>query len=64
LKMTTTTVTKSALGQVFQDKKGLHEFLVVKMEYYLPAVNCTNIEWLRGIWSREKKVMISCHRMN
>lgn len=54
--MNNATVTKSQIRQVFQDKKGLHEFLVVEMEFYLPALNFTNIEWLRGIWQGQKRV--------
>ena len=45
-----TTVNKAQVSQVFEDKKGFNEFLVVKMEYYLPAANFTNFEWLKGIW--------------
>jgi hypothetical protein len=52
------TVTKTQIGTHFQDKKGLHEFLVVEMGYYLPAPNFCNIEWLRSIWSGEKKVTL------
>ena len=45
-----TTVNKAQVSQVFEDKKGLYVFLVVEMEYFLPAANFTNIEWFRGIW--------------
>lgn len=49
-------VTKSAVGQVFQDKRRLHEFLTVEMEFYLPdSSNCT-VDWLREIWQGNKKV--------
>ncbi len=51
-----TTVTKSQVGQVFQDKRGLHEFLTVEMEYYLPSSPYWNVEWLREIWIGHKKV--------
>ena len=54
--MAAQTVTKSQVGQVFQDKKGLHEFLTVEMQFYLPAINYYNYEWLRDIWSGARKV--------
>ena len=57
-------VTKSQVSQVFEDKKGLHEFLTVEMEYYLPASNFCNIEWLRNIWSGKKKVNINHSNLN
>ena len=57
--MALTTVTKSQVGQVFQDKKGLHEFLTVEMLYYLPSLTYCNYEWLREIWSGKRKVSSS-----
>jgi len=42
--------------QVFQDKRGLHEFLTVEMEYFLPDPSYCNIEWLREIWQGQKQV--------
>ncbi len=50
-------VTKQDVGRIFQDKKGLHEFLTVEMEYHLPSLPYTSVEWLRDIWAGEKKVM-------
>jgi hypothetical protein len=41
---------------VFQDKKGLHEFLTVEMQYYLPSLTYCNYEWLREIWAGKRKV--------
>ena len=38
------TVNKSQVGQVFLDKKGLHEFMTVEMEYFLPDMNYCNVE--------------------
>jgi hypothetical protein len=49
-------VNKSSIGLVFQDKRGLHEFLTVEMEYFLPATPFCNIEWLRKIWTGKGKV--------
>ena len=51
-----TTVSKQAIGVVFENKKGLHEFLTVEMEYFLPGIPYVNVEWLRDIWSGDKKV--------
>ena len=48
--VTTTTITKQEIGQVFNSKKGLFEFLTIEMEYFLPALEYTNIEWLRDLW--------------
>ena len=57
--VTTTTITKQELGQVFTTKKGLFEFLTIEMEYFLPAPDYTNIEWLRDLWQGKKRVRLS-----
>jgi hypothetical protein len=44
-------VDKKQISIVFEDKKGLHEFLTVEMEFFLPNLLCVNIEWMRNIWS-------------
>ncbi len=51
-------VPKREISLVFEDKKGLHEFLTVDMEYFLPGLMYVNIEWLRSIWQGKKKVTI------
>jgi hypothetical protein len=43
-------VNRSNISQVFTTKKGLHEFLTIEMEYCLPPIQYTNIEWLSEIW--------------
>ena len=50
------TVKKQEIGLVFQDKKGLHEFLTEEMEFYLPVLPYVKIDWLRDIWAGKKKV--------
>jgi hypothetical protein len=52
----TKTIPKQTLAGVFTTKRGLHEFLTVEMEYYLPPNEYTNIEWLREVWAGGKKV--------
>jgi len=42
----TANVNRSDITRVFQTKRELHMFLTVEMEYYLPAVEYTNMEWL------------------
>ncbi len=49
-------VNKREIGLVFEDKKGLHEFLTVEMEYFLPSYQYVSIDWLRDIWSGTKTV--------
>ena len=51
-----TTVTKSHISHVFEDKKGLHEFLTDEMLFYLPGLTYCNVEWLRSIWQGKSKV--------
>lgn len=57
--METTNVHRNSIQNVFTTKKGLHEFLTIQMQYYLPAVQYTNMAWLSGIWKGKKKVCIS-----
>ncbi len=52
----TTKVTKGGVAQVFTTKKGMYEFFVVEMSYYLPPLKYTNSEWLRDIALGKKKV--------
>ena len=54
--MSTTTIYKQQIAGVFQTKKGLHEFLTVETEFFLPPLEYVNIEWLRDIWAGKKKV--------
>ena len=49
-------VDKKQISLVFEDKQGLHEFLTVEMEFFLPSLPIVNIEWLRNIWSGRQKV--------
>ena len=49
-------VNTQVVNGVFSTKKGLHEFYSVELEYFLPPLNYTNIDWLRDIWSGQKKV--------
>ena len=50
-------VTKQMIGAVFSTKKGLHEFLTVEVEIFLPPRQYTNTAWLRDIWAGKKKVI-------
>ena len=52
-------VSKAQISQVFSTKKGLHEFLTIEMEFCLPPLPYTNIDWLCDIWKAEKKVSAS-----
>ncbi len=45
----TTKMTKGGVAQVFTTKKGMYEFFVVEMSYYLPPMKYTSTEWLRDI---------------
>ena len=54
----TTTINKQQIAVVFQTKKGLHEFLTVEAEFFLPSLQYVNIEWLREIWSGKKKASV------
>ncbi len=49
LEMEKTVVTKGGVAQVFTTKKGMYEFFVVQIGYYLPPLKYTNSEWLREI---------------
>ncbi len=51
------TVTRGEVEQVFSTKKGLHEFLTVQAEYFLPPLAFTNTAWLRDIWTGKKRVI-------
>ena len=57
--MATTTVSKDQIGLIFQNKKGLLEFLTVEMEYFLPPRDFVNYDWLRDIWQGKKKVRLT-----
>jgi hypothetical protein len=52
----TTTVSKGQASAVFTTKKGLYEFLVVEMEYYLPPCSIATMDFLRDIATSKKKV--------
>lgn len=54
------TVYKGAVAQVFTTKKGMYEFFVVEMEYFLPPIKYTNSEWLWDIATGKKKVRAVC----
>jgi len=51
-------VTRQQVEQLFRTKRGLHEFLTLDCEFFLPPVKCTNIEWLKAIWKGNKKVSV------
>ena len=51
-----TQINKQQIATVFNTKKGLHEFLTVEMDLYLPKLDCVNVDWLRDIWQGKKPV--------
>ena len=54
----TKVVSKGIAQQVFTTKKGCHEFLVVKKEYFLPPSGLVNMDFLRDICVGRKRVRI------
>ena len=54
----TATISKGRAQAVFTAKKGLYEFLVVEMEYFLPPCNLAPMDFLRDIVTGKKKVRI------
>ena len=50
-------ITKNQIEGVITSKKGLHEFLSIEVEYCLPPISYTNIDWLSEIWRGERKVL-------
>ncbi len=53
----TKVVQRSDIEEHFKTKKGLHEFLTVECDLYLPPLEYTNSDWLRQIWKGEKNVL-------
>ena len=51
-------VHRNEITPVFTTKKGLHEFLTIEMEFCLPAIQYSNLDWLSEIWKGKKKVSI------
>ena len=49
---------KQKIEAVFNNKRGLHEFLTVEMDFNLPGLDYVNIDWLRDIWQGKKPVSI------
>ena len=52
----TTVVNRQDISMHFTSKKGMHEFLSVENEFFLPLLHYTNVDWLGAIWRGEKKV--------
>lgn len=55
--MNNLSVTRHEIEGVFSTKKGLHEFLTIECNYFLPPNEYTNIEWLRDISQGKKRVL-------
>ena len=59
--MNQTQVNKQDIALVFTTKKGLHEFLTVEMEFFLPPLHYTSIDWIRDIWQGKKRVSLQLY---
>jgi hypothetical protein len=59
--MSAKTVEKSVIQEKFVTKRGLHEFLTVECDLFLPPLQNTNHNWLMLIWQDKKKVRIICY---
>ena len=57
--ISTNYVSHQQIGLVYQNKKGLHEFLTVQMDNYLPVHQYISSERLREIWQWKKRVSTS-----
>ncbi len=49
-------VNKNDIALLFRTKRGLHQFLTVEANYFLPAEGLTSMTWLREIWTGRKRV--------
>jgi hypothetical protein len=54
--MQTKVIEKGEIEKHFKTKKGLHQFLTVECDFFLPPIMFTNSDWLRLIWQGKKRV--------
>ena len=57
--METKQLTRHEIEVVVKTKRKMYEFLTIEVEFVLPALEFTTMEWLSGIWRGSLKVSSS-----
>lgn len=52
----TTTISRQEVEVVVRTKRNLYHFMTTEVDYVLPPIEFTTMEWLSGIWRGELRV--------
>ena len=55
--------TREEIAVICSTKRNLHTFLTCDMDYALPALEFTTLEWLGAIWRGDCQVSLHIHKL-